>query len=189
LGEFAEALKDKNALIATKDGASNFALFASRGAIYARMNNYDKAIADFSKAIALAPTQSVRTEYKTRRNAYLSAGKLDLACADAEKVISLNPEDEDGYFFISFVHMRQLKYKKAVEDLNEAIKKDPYKRQTLYFECRADAHFQAREYKDAIADYTTAIDIDSTQPWLFGGRASSYAKTGEAPRQTKIWLH
>jgi tetratricopeptide (TPR) repeat protein len=71
--------------------------------------------------------------------------------------------------------MQQKQYKKVIENLTQAIKRNP-KAPSYYLERRADAHFQLGEYQAAIDDYSLAIDVDTEKPWLFAGRALAYDK-------------
>ncbi|MDR3615398.1 MAG: tetratricopeptide repeat protein [Candidatus Obscuribacterales bacterium] len=174
--KFPEALKSVNALIATKGGAPDSFSLTERGLIYSSMKNFDKAISDFTQVIALDSAHPSLIAYESRGDAYFMTNNFSAARGDAEKIIALAPNAPDGYFFLSAIDMRQQKYKKAVEDLNEAIKHNPNKLQTLYLECRADAHYQGTQYPAAVADYTEAIAIDATKPWLLSGRALAYSK-------------
>jgi len=183
--KFPEALKSVNALIATKAGASDSFLLTERGLIYSSMNNFEKAVPEFTQVIAMESAHPRLIAYKSRRDAFFMMKNFSASRTDAEKVISLDSQDGDGYFFLSAIDMRQHKYEKAVEDLNEAIKRDPNKLQTLYLESRADAHYQGAEYSAAVADYTEAINIDATKPWLFSGRALAYSKSALPAKASK----
>jgi tetratricopeptide (TPR) repeat protein len=62
-----------------------------RGVIYLAMQDYDKALADFSKSIELAPEQY--HFYKRRATTHFHMGSYDDALADLDKALELNPED------------------------------------------------------------------------------------------------
>jgi tetratricopeptide (TPR) repeat protein len=62
-----------------------------RGEIYLAMQDYGKALADFSKSIELAPEQY--HFYKRRAITHFQMGSYDDALADLDKAVELNPED------------------------------------------------------------------------------------------------
>jgi tetratricopeptide (TPR) repeat protein len=88
-GDFAAALKDYDAFIATNPTgkAANVAYY-NRGVAFMQVKpaDYEKAAADFSKAIAADPGDEA--SYNGRANAYINLKKWDLAAADLTKVIS-----------------------------------------------------------------------------------------------------
>jgi tetratricopeptide (TPR) repeat protein len=59
--------------------------------VYFSKGNFDKAIADYTEAIRLAPNFVV---YSTRGLAYQSKGDLDHAIADFESALRINPNDD-----------------------------------------------------------------------------------------------
>ncbi|MGH6907325.1 MAG: tetratricopeptide repeat protein [Aestuariivirga sp.] len=74
------------------DTAGNLGVaYNNRGNAYSNKNEYDLAIADYDKAIALNPEYA--EAYNNRGNAYYRKGKYDRAIADYDKAIALNPED------------------------------------------------------------------------------------------------
>jgi tetratricopeptide (TPR) repeat protein len=64
--------------------------FSNRGDIHLRAKQYDRAIADFTKAIEL-DQRPFFLLYMRRSHAYAGAGEYDRAIADVTRVIELNP--------------------------------------------------------------------------------------------------
>jgi tetratricopeptide (TPR) repeat protein len=98
--KISEALIGINNAIASKPGAADGECFAVRGTIYYLQKNYDKAVADFSQAIAKAP-QIRSVAYYSRARTYYLMGKLSDAQADLEKLTALNAQDFDSCFFLA----------------------------------------------------------------------------------------
>lgn len=68
--------------------------FARRGAAYASMRQFDAALADFDRAIALAPGQA---RYLRQRAAARLANRQPLlAAADLDKALAMDPSDTDA---------------------------------------------------------------------------------------------
>ena len=65
-----------------------------RGNAYLELNSYDKAIADFSKAIEL--DNSYTNAYYFRAMLYHRIRKNDAAVADYQKVVQLSPDTQAG---------------------------------------------------------------------------------------------
>ena len=63
--------------------------YNNRGIAYSEQGEFEKAIADLTKAIELDPTDA--PAYKNRGDAYWQEGELDKATADYNKVIELDP--------------------------------------------------------------------------------------------------
>jgi tetratricopeptide (TPR) repeat protein len=63
--------------------------YSNRSNAYAEKGEYDRAIADFDKAIKLKPKDA--KAYSNRGNAYREKGDKERAIADYDKAIKLNP--------------------------------------------------------------------------------------------------
>jgi tetratricopeptide (TPR) repeat protein len=68
--------------------------YSNRGIAYANNGEYDRAIADFTQAIALKPDFALA--YSNRGNAYANKGEYDRAIADYTQAIKLNPNVADA---------------------------------------------------------------------------------------------
>jgi Flp pilus assembly protein TadD len=66
--------------------------------------DYDRAIADYTKAIQLEPNNA--EAYKLRGDAYAGKGDLDRAIADLSKVIQFDPDDAEAYYYSTYRHKR-----------------------------------------------------------------------------------
>jgi tetratricopeptide (TPR) repeat protein len=80
-GKYEEALTDANRALALGDARQPLALTV-RGSLYVDLNRYDDAVADFSKAIELDPTQGV--VYVLRGVVYLLLNRPSEADRDFE---------------------------------------------------------------------------------------------------------
>jgi len=71
------------------------ALLTHRGYIYTGLGDYERAIADYTEAIRLAPEFAVA--YNNRGYAYDNLGNYEQAIADYTEAIRLNPENAAAY--------------------------------------------------------------------------------------------
>ena len=69
--------------------------YTNRGNAYLGKKDYDRAIADYNKAIELEP--KLAAAYANRGLAYGAKGDIDGAIADLDKAIDLNPKLAHAY--------------------------------------------------------------------------------------------
>ncbi len=82
------------------DVADQATTYALRGMTYRDKGEYDRAIADFSKAIELSQKSAsgdvVASAYVVRASAYFLKGDLEKASADYRAALALNPNNEQA---------------------------------------------------------------------------------------------
>ena len=109
----------------------NLAIFHyNRGVDYAEKQEWDLALAEYSKAIALNPNYA--NAYINRGIVYRNQQKWDLALADYNQAIRLNPNDADAYLNRGNVYDEQEKWDLAMADYTEAIKLNPNDAKAYY---------------------------------------------------------
>lgn len=80
-------------------------LYVNRGADYGAIGQYDNAIADFSKALELDPSNI--NAHDGRGAAYVLKGQYDLALADFKKVIQMDPSMADYYIGVGLFDQKE----------------------------------------------------------------------------------
>jgi len=140
--------------------------YYNRGKSYARLTEYDKAVADFSKAIDLDPQNA--DYYDIRGHAYARLTEYDKAVADFSKAIDLDPQKADHYASRGATYVELKEYDKAVADFGKAIGLDPQKAD--YYTGRGAAYVDLKEYDKALADYTQAIERSPRDAKLWSNR-------------------
>lgn len=126
-----------------------------RGNSYLNKGDNDRAIADYSKAIALNPKDP--DFYSNRGVAYFNVGNYDRAVADASKTIELDPKSAAAYNNRGNAHFRNGKKDSAIADYGKAIELKPDDAD-LYTN-RASAYFSQEENDKAEADYRKALEL------------------------------
>mgnify|MGYP001213596356 CR=1 FL=1 len=123
---------------------------------------FEDAIKDFTKAISMDDKNDLY--YELRSTSYLdlsmdffggrSENYYELAIADANKTLELNPNNDEAYYNIGRVYLEMKKYEDAMAKFDKAIAINP-------------AHGKAIEYKlmtntllNPVTDTDTGYEID-----------------------------
>ncbi len=128
--------------------------YASRGTQHLTSGDYDRAIADFDRALELDPRPE---SYYNRGVAYYSKNDVDKAIADWNNAINLNPRDGRAYRQRGNAYSIKGDYSLAMADYNRAIELEPtdakaYYNRGLVFKARGEA-------AKATADFTTVLTL------------------------------
>jgi TonB family protein len=98
--------------------------------------------------------------YQNRANAHFVKGAYDLALADYNKVIELNPKDAATYFSRAMAYYNKKSYDLAIVDYDKAIELSP-KDSFSYFK-RAELYEQKGNLQKAISDYQKTVELDAS---------------------------
>ena len=132
------------------------------GFSYSRSDQYEKAIDEYTTAIALTTDMDELTDaYQYRSTAYQMLGEKAKAIADLTWLIEHNKalarnHDSRGCLYLSLGM-----FEDAAKDLTIAYQQEPYDDTLLQ---RAIACYRLQRYHDAIADLTTLLNIREQYP-------------------------
>jgi tetratricopeptide (TPR) repeat protein len=175
--------------------------YYKRGAVYLKLKAFDKALANFDKAIESSPTEP--TYYDAREAVYCDMKQFDKALADADHVIKIYPNSDRAYVSRGYIYLKQKNDAKALENFEEALRLNPHdplsyinesavyvrlgQYQLAYdradkaikldsnnaggFCNRGEASFKLQKYDDALADLSKSIDMGKA---LCGGENFYY---------------
>ena len=118
----------------------------------AKARDYEKAIAEFSKAIEAEPGDS--KNYFNRGTAYRGANKLTEALADFSKAIELAPQDAAAYIGRGEVLLVQKQLDPALADFDKALQIAPNDPNARRF--RGFVFISKGEWQKAIEDYRSS---------------------------------
>jgi len=138
-----------------KEPLNTYAL-ASRGFMYARMGNLERAIMDTTRAVQLDPKNA--RAYVARGIAYSHRDEIDKAISDLSEAVKLDPDDWRNVSQRGDLYVRKREPEKAMADYDLAIELEPSV--AVNFCCRGDLHAALGEYDAAAADYVRAQELD-----------------------------
>ncbi len=156
--------------VAWRAGAHN-----GRGNVYYSKGDYDRAIADYTKAVELDPKDAVT--HNNRGVAYYVKRDYDHAIADYTKAVELDPKFAVAYSNRGGAYYDKGDYDHAIADHNKAIALNP-KYGAAYLR-RGTAYYKKGDYDRAIADLTRHFELGGNTPAAFRTRAEAYEKTGK----------
>jgi tetratricopeptide (TPR) repeat protein len=149
--------------------------FVDRGNEAVENDDFDAAIAEFTKAISVDPEYA--PHYGSRGAAYIRKGDMDAAIADFNKGLSLDPGNTIWYYGRGSAYAYKGTYDAAVTDLTRAILKDPTNADAVYN--RAMSYANLGKTQKALADFTQAIALESHNAEYYRLRGKVYVIAGD----------
>ncbi len=182
--------------------------YLNRGKAYEDQGNYQLAIADWTKAVAI--DQRNRKAYYNLGNAQLRVGDYTGAIQNYTQAVKVDPGFKEAFNNRCKALFLVKKYDLAIVDCNKAIFLDQnyiiayYNRGNAYYNLsefakaiadltvvishaatkdayllRGNAHYLTDNYAAALQDYNLALKIDPNYASIYYGRANLYLDIGE----------
>jgi tetratricopeptide (TPR) repeat protein len=123
--------------------------FWRRARAFIKRREFDRAIADFSQAIAIKPSNN--DTWFQRGEAFFGKGDYDRAIADFTEVIRLRPKHTAAYTARGEAYAQKQEFARAIADYDESIRQSPGAGAPHYQ--RGFAYEQIGQSDSAIADY------------------------------------
>jgi tetratricopeptide (TPR) repeat protein len=149
--------------------------YYNRGLGYGAERDYDRAIADYTKAIELAP--KFANAYNNRGTVYGITGDHARAIADFTKAISLDPKNANAYNNRCLGLAVSGRPQSALTDCDTALRLRPD--YVSAFENRAFAYYQLARYDEALAGYDAALKLNPNEASALYGRGMTKLKKGD----------
>lgn len=127
-----------------------------RGQILFDLKRYAEAIAEYR--LNLAEDATCVVSRANIASSLFNLNRLAEAADAARDAISSAPEYAHSYYVLACVHDRMGKGESALRDINEAIRLAP---SALYFFKLAGFHYAAKQFKNAFAATTSALELDA----------------------------
>lgn len=154
-GQFDPALSDWNELIQKDPTAERF---KKRGDVFLEKEDFGPAIQDYSEAIKREVSNS---EYHAARGeAYAKLQDWKNAIADLRGAVRLDPKNPDYQFLLAVSYRESGDYASAIDVFTSVIETAP---DAVAYLQRALAHAFAKEFDEAIADASQAIDLEPSR--------------------------
>ncbi|MCK9613782.1 MAG: tetratricopeptide repeat protein [Bacteroidales bacterium] len=150
--------------------------FFGRANAFADQGQYDKAIADYNKAIRFDSMNAIA--YVNRGLAYWKTGLTHKAFEDYSKAIEIKPEYfEIAYYNRGIAYGTFGQWEKAIDDYSVAIKINPA--YDMAYSNRGVAFANLGQWEKAVTDYTIAIDINPDYITAYFNRGVAYQNSGQ----------
>ncbi|NJM23409.1 MAG: tetratricopeptide repeat protein [Richelia sp. SL_2_1] len=169
LEQYDEALVAANKTIQLQP--KNPSGYLVKGIALAYLQRYAEAQAAMTEAIKLNPRS---INYSFLGLIYIVQKKWDLAKANFDKAIQLNPQSVYAYSYRGVLYLAQNKLDLALADFNEAIKLNP--KLADVYPYRAQVYVKQEKWDLAKADVDRAIEIDSKLADAYAFRGLVYIK-------------
>jgi tetratricopeptide (TPR) repeat protein len=156
LGHPEEAIKDFDRAIALSPGYG--AAYNNRGNAYAALHQYDAAFQSFRKAAELLPQSAVPFNGRGRTHAELA--RYHAAVRDLTRALGLNQKYAAAYRNRAEANFAIGNYAAAAEDATEALTLEPDRPQPDLLLLRAQAYSAENRFKEAIADFDKALELN-----------------------------
>jgi tetratricopeptide (TPR) repeat protein len=180
-GETAALIElNKAAAVEPKGGFDGYRI---RAIAHERKHDFNNWMADLDRWVALCPYSAV--PYAYRANVYAGSGiaasnatkPTELAIADANKAIAIDPNYEWPYRILGIIHRARSEFDEAINDFTSAIKTDPNKPDD--YRLRAGVFVLKSDYDSAILDLSKLIELHADDAEAFRSRANTYALKGD----------
>jgi tetratricopeptide (TPR) repeat protein len=157
-------------------GADVATVFYLRGSAFKELGAFDKAIADLSEAIRLAPDSP--NPYAMRGGVFNDTEKFDEAIADFDQAIRLDPTD--GYTFQQRGDAYESKdmHARAIADYDETVRLDPTDDFALSTRCKVRANW-GRQLEQALKDCSEAISLGDDDEYAYEQRGLVHLRLGQ----------
>jgi tetratricopeptide (TPR) repeat protein len=137
-----------------------------------------KRIAACSRVIEQTKNRSfLAAAYSNRGNARRLVGQPDLAMADQNSAIQIDPSLPGPWASRANILMDRGDYDRAIADLDQCIRINPAIA-TCYLN-RGTVWYRKGEYDRAIADHTIAISLDPSEWTSFNNRSNDWKEKGD----------
>ena len=136
------------------DGELNGLVTVAGGRLDLDLNHYDAAVGHFTTAIKNDPTRG--SAFSGRCEAYVDLSKYALAIDDCQKALDIDPDNDDGLFYIATAEHNAGRTTESVGHWTTYIKKHPNDSNPYYN--RGLALIDANELQAALKDFSTYIE-------------------------------
>jgi lipoprotein NlpI len=157
-------------MVACNQSSRDASALTSAGVSHLQQGEYDQAIRDFDRAIALQPGLVVA--WRNRGQAHKAKGDYDRALADYEQAIVFAPSDARLYNERGVAYAGMSDFTNAIADFNRAIALKPD--QEAAIKNRGRINFVLGNFAQAAADLQRGLSLDSADAdaalWLHVAR-------------------
>lgn len=138
-------------------------VYCNRGLIYCRRKEYDKALADFSRAIEIGPDSA--DYHIDRADAYLNLNRPENSLEDINLALMLGSPTAYAYNIQGRAYDDLKQFDKALISYTKSLQIDP--RYDAAYNNRGVTYSHLGDYKRSFSEYKKAIKFNPTDPLYF----------------------
>ena len=150
--------------------------YSKRANLYEILQQYDKALADYTKGIEMDPRNYVL--YNFRGGLYKKLKCYKEAIADYSKSIEIKPGEMNysSYGYLGGLYKELKQYDKAIADYSKTIELNPNNESFYYY--RGGAYGNLGKFDKAIEYFNKAIELNPNNAKLYARCSEAYFKLG-----------
>ncbi len=157
--------------------------YYNRGNTYADLQEYQKAINDFTQALGIQP--NLASAYNNRALAYTDLQEYQKAINDYTQAIAIQPNLASPYLGRGLVYDKLQEYQRAISDYTQGIAIQPNLAETYLV--RGVTYEKLQEYQKAINDYTQALAMQPKLAKVYIRRGLNYTLLQEYQKAIADW--
>jgi tetratricopeptide (TPR) repeat protein len=146
--------------------------YGNRGIAFTSIGQWNEAISDFTKVIAIDPKYS--WGYLDRGEAYQHTNQWDKSIEDLSTAIRIDSNSQEGLAGRGFAYGVMGLNEKAIDDLSRAIQINP--KYAKGYSNRGVTYSNMGLYDKAVADLSKAIELDTAHYDAYLNRSIAYGK-------------
>jgi len=160
LGNYETALADEE--LSQTYNPSYSSLYWDKGLIYESLEQYERAVENYTNAINLEEDKTDQaTLYRNRSLSFRNLLQYGKSLEDINKAITLNPEYRDAYRNRAVLYEYKKQYAEAIKDYTKAIELFAGNNYTLADIYMDRGWVKARlNAQDAVGDFKKAVELD-----------------------------
>jgi tetratricopeptide (TPR) repeat protein len=154
----------------------NKSALKNRGLAYLNLKEYDLAVADLERVVAMDPSYDNLVQYA---NALDSSGQYLRSVPVYERAIALDPNNYSAWRELGVAHAAAKNFSKAADAYGKAVE-----RKTTDFALRSlysDALYDAKRFPEALASYRAQEKMNTRDAPTLRMIGNSLVKTGDLP--------
>ena len=157
-----------NVTAGIRQDSTNADLYAQRATMYFDKRNYEAAIADMERALAIDSTNVVY--HYNLADVYVQYYRSRLALRTLQRAATLDPDNVETHLRLSKLHLTLEQYDEAIEAVDEVVRLDARNALAFYYLSSAFLGIQDTARAIKAAEEATEIDPDFTDAYLRMGR-------------------
>lgn len=155
---------------------NRMALLMGKATAHAGMSEWSAAVNEYNQVLEMSP--NIFPARYGRALCYLKSAAYEKAIEDATRCIQERPKQGALYLLRAVAYAHVADFDKAMADCETATKCSATAAEASVHATLAFIFFQKKDYEDAVAEYTAAIEKDPKNGQFYAGRAEAYEKMG-----------